>query len=76
MEAAVEFVWMGGVRWWWLSLHSHFHIQPNYSVEVVLCCHCGCDVLRCVCVHASFGCSCGIRVLPPSVTSDFDTTLK
>ena len=32
MEATVEFVW-----WWW-GLHSHFHVQPNYSVEVVLRC--------------------------------------
>ena len=31
MEAAVGFVGLGG-------LHSHFHVQPNYSVEVVLCC--------------------------------------
>ena len=33
MEAAVEFLWWvlggGGVQ-------SHFHVQPNYSVEVVL----------------------------------------
>ena len=37
MEAAVEFVWCGsGVGWWWL--HSHFHIQPIYSVEIVLRC--------------------------------------
>ena len=27
-------VGVGGV---W-GLHSHFHVQPNYSVEVVLCC--------------------------------------
>ena len=20
------------------GLHSHFHVQPNYSVEVMLCC--------------------------------------
>ena len=33
MEAAVDFVW-----WWGWGLHSHFHVQPNYSVEVVLCC--------------------------------------
>ena len=32
MEAAVEFVWL------WCGLHSHFHVQPNYSVEVALCC--------------------------------------
>ena len=24
-------------------LHSHIRGQPNYSVEVVLCCHWGCD---------------------------------
>ena len=30
MEAAVEFVWWG--------LHSQIHVQPNYSVEVVLRC--------------------------------------
>ena len=33
MEAAVEVVW-----WWGWGLHSHFHVQPNYSVEVVLRC--------------------------------------
>ena len=34
LRADVEFLW-----WWW-GLHSHFRIQPNYSVviEVVLCC--------------------------------------
>ena len=31
MNAVVEFVWWGG-------LHSHFHVQPNFSVEVALCC--------------------------------------
>ena len=31
-EADVEFLWGG-----W-GLQSHFHVQPNYSVEVVLCC--------------------------------------
>ena len=35
MEAAVEFLWWvlggGGVQ-------SHFRVQPNYSVEVVLRC--------------------------------------
>ena len=37
MEAAVEFVWwgVGGVGGGG-GLHSHFHVQPNYSVEVVL----------------------------------------
>ena len=37
--AAVEFLWWGGGGGWW-GLHSHFHAQPNYSVEVVLwlCC--------------------------------------
>ena len=28
-------VWWGGMGW---GLHSHFHLQPNYSVEVVLHC--------------------------------------
>ena len=23
---------------WWGVVHSHFRVQPNYSVEVVLCC--------------------------------------
>ena len=36
----------GGWGGWW-GLHSHFHVQPNYSVEVVLlvvlCCCWGCD---------------------------------
>ena len=43
MEAAVEFLWwwMGG--WWVVGVQSHFHVQPNYSVEVVLCCRWGCD---------------------------------
>ena len=41
MEADVEFLWLGvggggGVQ-------SHFCVQPNYSVEVVLCCCWGCD---------------------------------
>ena len=26
---------VGGVQW---SVNSHFRVQPNYSVEVVLCC--------------------------------------
>ena len=30
LKATVEFLWGGG--------HSHFHVQPNYSVEAVLCC--------------------------------------
>ena len=25
------------------GLHSHFHVQPNYCVEVVLCYRWGCD---------------------------------
>ena len=29
LKATIEFLWWGG-------LHSHFHGQPNYSVEVVL----------------------------------------
>ena len=28
---------MVGLGWVGLGLHSHFHVQPNYSVEVVLC---------------------------------------
>ena len=32
---AVEFLWWGVVGW---GLHSHFHVQPNNCVEVVLCC--------------------------------------
>ena len=36
--------WWGG--WWW-GFQSHFHVQLNYSVEVVflvvLCCRWGCD---------------------------------
>ena len=43
LKATVEFLWWGG---WW-GLQSHFHVQPNYSVEVVLlvvlCCRWGCD---------------------------------
>ena len=45
LKASVEFVWWGGgggVGW---VLHSNFHVQPNYSVEVVLCCHWGCGNL-------------------------------
>ena len=34
MEAAVEFVWWVGCG----GMHSHFHVKPNYSVEVVLRC--------------------------------------
>ena len=39
INATVEFacwMWLGG----WVGLHIHFHVQPNYSVEVVLwlCC--------------------------------------
>ena len=39
MKAAVEFVWLGGWVGWW-GLESHFPVQPNYSVEVLLslCC--------------------------------------
>ena len=33
LEADVEFLW-----WWWGGVHSHFRVQPNCSVEVVLCC--------------------------------------
>ena len=34
-EAAVEFLWWVGGGW---GLHSHFRVQPNYSIDVVLCC--------------------------------------
>ena len=27
----------------WGGVHSHFHVQPYCSVEVVLCCRWGCD---------------------------------
>ena len=38
----------GGVGWWggvvWLGgMYSHFHVQPNYSMDVVLCLGWGCD---------------------------------
>ena len=42
MEAAVGFVWWGGGGV--CTLHSPFHVQPNYSVEVVS----RCDVLGAV----------------------------
>ena len=35
----VEFLWYcGGMGWGGWGLHSHFHVQPSYSVEVVLRC--------------------------------------
>ena len=34
-EAAVEFLWWV-VGWW--GLQSHFRVQPNHCVEVVLRC--------------------------------------
>ena len=37
-EAALEFVWWWGSGGVGLGLHSHFRVQPNCSVEVVLCC--------------------------------------
>ena len=47
LEVAEKFVWGGG---WgrvvvWGGLQSHFHVQPNCSVEVevVLRCRWGCD---------------------------------
>ena len=33
-EAAVEFLWWSG----WCGFHSHFHVQPNYSAVLRLCC--------------------------------------
>ena len=42
LKARVEFLWwVGGV-----VLQSHFDVKPNYSVEVVFCCCCGCDKRR------------------------------
>ena len=35
LKAPVEFMWVGGVDGV-VCTHSHFHVQPNYSVEVVL----------------------------------------
>ena len=35
LETNVEFLWWGGVGG---GAQSDFRIQPNYSVEVVLCC--------------------------------------
>ena len=37
MEAAVLSLCGDGRVGWW-GLHSHFHVQPNYNVEVVLRC--------------------------------------
>ena len=34
LKATVEFLWWGG---WW-GLQSHFHVQPNFCVGVVLYC--------------------------------------
>ena len=34
LEVPEKFVWVGG-GW---GLHSHFSVQPNYCVEVVLPC--------------------------------------
>ena len=39
-EAGVEFVWWG--------LHSHFCVQPNYIVEIVL----RCVVVTCYVMHS------------------------
>ena len=48
LRATDEFAWRGGLAWavvgcggvGWMGggVHSHFRIQPNYSVEVVFCC--------------------------------------
>ena len=42
-EAAVEFLWVGGVVGW--GLQSHIRVQPNNCVKgcVMLCCCWGCD---------------------------------
>ena len=37
LKASIEFLWGGGVGWGGV-VRSHFHVQPNYSVEVVFCC--------------------------------------
>ena len=34
---------VGGDGGGWGSVQSHFRVQPNYCVEVVLCCCWGCD---------------------------------
>ena len=43
LKAKVEFLWLGGG-----GLESHFHVQPNFCVDVVLCCVVvgGCDNLK------------------------------
>ena len=38
MEATQLSFFSGGWRWGWCGMYSHFHVQPNYSVEVMLCC--------------------------------------
>ena len=35
----MEFLrWVGWGWVGWVGVQSHFHVQPNYSVEVLLCC--------------------------------------
>ena len=38
---------VGFLRWWggWCGVHSRFCVQPNFCVEVALCCRLGCDKL-------------------------------
>ena len=47
LETNVEILWWVG-GWW--GLHSHFHVQPNYSVDVVL----SCVVVGVVTIHIIF----------------------
>ena len=35
LKAKVEFLWWVVVGW---GLQTHFHVQPKFCVEVVLCC--------------------------------------
>ena len=36
LKAFVEFLWGGMVEWG--GMHTHFRVQPNFSVEVMLRC--------------------------------------
>ena len=46
MEAAVEFLWWVGAVVVVGGVQSHFRIQPNYSVGVVLCVSWGCGNIK------------------------------